>query len=124
MRATEKLLGHISPTRNLKRRSIIGGDLNLPQADWVGEAGKESGVQASVNNLICDNGYTQVVCKPTRGGSLLDIYLLRLGNVLISCNILPGISNHEGVLLEVEWSDKCRDDNAARIVPMYHKTNV
>ena len=44
--------------------------------------------------------------------------------MLISCNVLPGISDHDGVLLEVEWSDKCRDDNAGRIVPMYHKTNV
>ena len=124
MRAIEKLLGHTSPTRNLTRRSIIRGDLNLPHADWSGDVGKESGVQALVNNLIWDNGHTQVVCKPTRGGSLLDIYLLRPGNALISCNVLPGISDHEGVLLEVQWSDKCRDDNAGRIVPMYHKTNV
>ena len=90
----------------------------------MGDAGKESGFQALVNNLIWDNGYTQVVCKPTRGGSLLDVYLLRPGYALFSCNVLPGISDHEGVLLEVEWSDKCRDDNAGRIVPMYHKTNV
>ena len=67
MRAIEKLFGHISPTRNLKRQSIIGGDLNLLQADWAGEAGKESGVQALVNNLICDNGYTQVYANPQEG---------------------------------------------------------
>ena len=67
MRAIKKLFGHISTTRNLKRRSVIGGDLNLPQADRAGEAGKESGVQASVNNLICDNGYTQVHANPPEG---------------------------------------------------------
>ena len=67
MRAIEKLLRHISTTGNLTRRSIIGGDLNLLQADWVGDAGKESGVQASVNNLICDNGYTQVYANPPEG---------------------------------------------------------
>ena len=67
MRATEKLLRHISTTGNLKRRSVIGGDLNLPQTDWVGDAGKESGVQTSVNNLICDNGYTQVYANTQEG---------------------------------------------------------
>jgi hypothetical protein len=41
------------------KRSIIGGDLNLPQAEWKGDAEKESGFQAIVNKLVWDNGYTQ-----------------------------------------------------------------
>ena len=32
-----------------------------------------SGFQAVVNNLVWDNGYTQVVSGPTRGDALLDI---------------------------------------------------
>ena len=67
MRAIEKLFSHISTTGNLTRRSVTGGDLNLLQADWVGEAGKESAVQALVNNLICDNGYTQLYANPPEG---------------------------------------------------------
>ena len=68
-REIEMLLGNISPTRNLTRRSIIEGDLRLPHAAWSRDAGKEGGVQVLVNNLIWDNGYNQVVCKPTRGAS-------------------------------------------------------
>jgi hypothetical protein len=83
--------------------------LNLPQASWHGDAEKASGFQAFVNNLVWDNGYTQVVCGPTRGDAMLDIYLLRPESSFISCNIAPGISDHNGVLLEVEWYEKCRE---------------
>ena len=57
--AIERLIGHISPTRNLTRRSIIGGDLNLLHANWAGDAGKENGVQMLVNKLMWENGYTR-----------------------------------------------------------------
>ena len=120
--AIEILAARILPTRNLTKRSIIGGDLNLPQADWKGNAEKANGFQACVNSLFWDNGYTQAVCGPIRGDALLDIYLFRPECSLISCNILPGISDHNGVLLEVEWDEICREPRSERQVPMYHKT--
>ena len=111
-----RLIGHSSTVRNLTRRSFIGGDLNLLHANWAGDAGKENGFQMLVNKLIWENGYTQVVSEHTRGDALLDIYLLKPGNALISCNVQPGISDHKGVLLEVEWSDNNRDENTGSIV--------
>jgi hypothetical protein len=80
-------------TLNLTKSSIIGGDLNLPQAVWNGDAGKMCEFQAFVNNLVWDNGYTQVVSGPTRGDTILDIYLLRPESLFISCPVLPGISD-------------------------------
>ena len=77
-----------------------------------------------MNNLVWDNGYTQVVSGPTRGDALLDIYLLRPESSLASCNILPGISYHNGVLLEVEWDEICQEPKFERIVAVYHKTDV
>jgi hypothetical protein len=50
----------------LPKRSMIGGDLNLPQAEWKGDVEKASGFRAVVNNLVWDNGYTQVVSGPTK----------------------------------------------------------
>ena len=58
---------------NSMKRSIIGGDLNLPQVDWMGIAESTSVTQAFINRLLWDNGYTQVVGKPTPGDSLLDV---------------------------------------------------
>jgi len=49
------------------KRSIIGGDLNLPQADWKGIAESTSVTEAFTDRLVWDNGYVQVVGKPTRG---------------------------------------------------------
>jgi len=37
---------------------------------------------------------------------------------------LPGISNHNGVLLLVEWNEIWREPEVERIVPLYHKTDV
>jgi hypothetical protein len=61
MLVIEVLAARILATRNLTKRSIIRGDLNLPQAIWNGDAEKASGFQAFVNNLVWDTGYTQVV---------------------------------------------------------------
>ena len=100
-----RLAARSLPTGNLTKRSVIGGDLNLLQADWKGDAKKASGFQAFVKNVVSDNGYTRVVRGPTTADALLDIYLLRAESSLISCNILPGISYLKGVLLEVEWDE-------------------
>jgi hypothetical protein len=55
---------------------------------------------------------------------LLDVYSLRPENSFISCNIAPGVSDHNGVLLEVELDEVCREPRVDRIVPLYHKTDV
>jgi hypothetical protein len=73
---------------------------------------------------VWDNGYTQVVGKPTRGDSLLDIYLIRPESALISCGTVHGTSDHCGVLLDVEWTGSDIVTQQKRSVPTYHKTDV
>jgi hypothetical protein len=124
MLATEGLLAHTLLTRDAAKRSIVGGDLNLPQADWYGDVEKTSSFQAFVNKVVWDNGYTRVGSGLTRENALLDIYLLRPDNSLTSCIIVPGISDHSRVLLEVEWDKNCQHPKMERIVPLYHKTDV
>ena len=97
----------------------MGGYLNLLQKDWKGNAEKASRFKAFVNNLVWDNICTWVVSSPTRGDALLDIYLLRPESSLTSCNILPRISDHNGVLLDVEWDEYCREPKVERIVPVF-----
>jgi hypothetical protein len=63
MSAIEKLAARTLPSRNLTKSSIIGGDLNLPQAVWNGDAEKMCGFQAFVNSLVWDNGL--VCCLKT-----------------------------------------------------------
>ena len=66
MRVIEKLAERTGCMGNTAKRSIIGGDLNLPCADWNGHAKVSRGPQAFLNTLVWDNGYTQVVNGHTR----------------------------------------------------------
>jgi len=43
MRVIERLAARTGVTGNSTKRSIIGGDLNLPYADWNGNAGGNNG---------------------------------------------------------------------------------
>ena len=109
---------------NSIKRSIIGGDLNLPQVNWKGIADSSSAAQTFINRLVWDSGYTQVVVKPTRGDSLLDVYLVRPDSTLIFCDTVQGNSDHCAVLLEVDWVEKGLENHEKSLIPIYHKTNV
>jgi len=124
MRVIERLAARTGFLGNSMKRSIIRGDLNLPQVDWKGIAEGTSVTQVFTNRLVCNNAYTQVVGKPTRGDSLLDVYFVRPESALISCGTVQGISNHCGVLLDVEWAEKGFVTEEKRLVAAYHKTNV
>jgi hypothetical protein len=124
MSAIKKLAACTVLSRSLTKSSIVGGDLNRPQAVWVGDTEKTYGGQAFINSLVWENGYTQVVSGPTRGYMILDIYLIRPESLYISCDVVPGISDHNGVLLEVEWDEHRNGSQALRVVPLYHKTDV
>jgi hypothetical protein len=105
MQVTERLEARTDYLGKSTTRSTIDEDLNLPSADWNGNAECTSGSQAFVNRLVWENGYTQVVDSPTRANALLDVYLVRPETSFTSCSIVQGISDHCGVLLEVEWEE-------------------
>jgi hypothetical protein len=63
----ERLAARTGFLGNSIKRSIIGGDLNLPHTNWKGIAGANSVTQAFINRLVLDNGYNQVVGKLTGG---------------------------------------------------------
>jgi hypothetical protein len=65
--AIEKLAVCTLPTQNLMKHSIIGGDLNLPQAKWKRDGEKASRFLAIVNSLVWGNGYIPVVSRFTVG---------------------------------------------------------
>jgi len=43
---------------------------------------------------------------------------------LNSCSIVRGISDHCGVLLEVEWEESCGEPKVERLVPVYGQTYI
>jgi hypothetical protein len=80
--------------------------------------------QVFLNRLVWDNGYTQVVGSPTRGDALLDVYLVLPEESLISCNIVPGISDRSAALLEVDCDITRPEPQIRRLVPVYNKTDI
>jgi hypothetical protein len=102
MRVIERVAARTDFIGNSTKPSIIGGDLNLPYADWNGNAGGNSGTHALINSLVWENGYSQVVDSPNRGGALLDVYLVRPESSFTSSSIVQWISFHSRVILEVE----------------------
>jgi hypothetical protein len=103
MRVIERLAAQTDYLGSFTKRSIAGEDLNLPHADRNRNAKCTSGSRAFLNRLVWENGFTQVVDSPTQGDALLDVYLVRPESLFTSCTIVQGISDHCGVLLEVEW---------------------
>jgi hypothetical protein len=75
------------------KHSITGGDLNLPYADWNGNAKCASGAQVFIYRLAWENVYTQVVDCPTLGDTLLDVYLVRPESSFNSCSTVQEISD-------------------------------
>jgi hypothetical protein len=124
VRFIERLAARTDYLGNSTKRSIIGGDLNLPYADWNGNAECNRGNQAFVNRLVWENGYTQVVDGPTRGDAWLGVDLVRPESSFTSCSIVQAIRDHCGVLLEAEWEENCCEPQVERLVPVYHKTNI
>jgi len=72
IRVIEKVAARTGFLGYSMKRSITGGDLNLPQVDWKGIADSTSVTQAFIYRLVWDNGYTRVFGKPTRGDSMLE----------------------------------------------------
>ena len=124
MRLLEKLVDGTGYMGRTTKRSIIGGDLSLPYADWNGNAEKSRGAQVFLNRLVWKNGYTHVVNSSSRRDALFDVYLVRPKSAFISCSKVQGISDHCGVLLDVEWGKNCCEHQVEGLVPVYHETNV
>ena len=55
MQVIERLAAQSGYTGNSTNSSIIEGDLNLPYADWNGNAGGNSGTQALTNSMVWEN---------------------------------------------------------------------
>ena len=121
MRVIERLSARNGFTGNPTKHSIIRVYLNLPYADWNGNSGGNSGTQALINSLVCKTGYSVVIDGPTRGDTLLDVYLDRPESSVTSSGIVHGVSDHLAVIMKVEWEDTFTEPQGERVVPVYKK---
>ena len=124
MRILERLIARTGCARNSEKRSIIEDDLNLPRVDRNGDAEGNNPTETVVNRLVWDNGYSQVVDSPTRRYAILEVYLVRPDSLVTSSGRVQGISDHHGVMLEVDSEENCTVPQPERLIPVYYKTDV
>ncbi len=76
--------------------TIVVGDLNLHHIRWLRHSSHCSVEGALLYRFCCDNGFKQLVRKPTREGHLLDLVLSDM-NEALKTTVLPKIADHNVV---------------------------
>ena len=90
----------------------LAGDFNLPDIDWENFSTTGHQYSRSINQLFldltCDLGLSQTVDRPTRGNNILDIFLTSHLDLHQNSQVIPGVSDHEAVLIENKLSIKTK----------------
>ena len=84
---------------------ILGGDFNAPGIDWPNRTLLESYVSTAFREKLLfiaeEFHLEQIVSIPTRGCSILDLCFMSHPDNVISCESLPGLSDHNAVLVKI-----------------------
>ena len=90
-----KDLIHANPTTPI----WIGGDLNLPNIEWSTNTIIDNRYPLilcdQILDFVTDYGFLQLVQSPTRNNNTLDIFFTNQPSFVESCEVIPGISDHE-----------------------------
>ena len=92
----------------------LGGDANLPEIDLKSDTINGNRYSTTINQLYTDTindiGCEQMVDFPTRIDNTLDIFCINRPSLVDRCIPLPGLSNHDTVLVDCkvrfrEWKN-------------------
>jgi hypothetical protein len=103
VRAFNKVLNIIGDCINCTWPTILLGDFNLPNIDWSSAEAHEQRLHEPFINFVCENGFTQFVCEPTRKDTILDLELCNDEFFISECDVIApiGTSDHCGVHFSV-----------------------
>ena len=80
----------------------LAGDLNLPNIDWncncVCSNNYPTQLCDTLINTMLDYNLSQLVDFPTRN-NILDVFATNQPSLVTECITIPGISNHEAVIV-------------------------
>ena len=82
---------------------ILGGDFNCPGIDWEYGTLLDSYVSHRFREKLIalsqDTQMLQVVTFPTRAQNILDLCFVSHPNMILACEPVPGLSDHDAVLI-------------------------
>lgn len=105
---TTKICEDISLVINKHKNSVfwLGGDFNLPDIEWENEEIENYQYPKEISNeylqMSANLGLKQLVREPTRGVNCLDLFFTNTPDLTNKCSIIPGLSDHEAVLVETK----------------------
>ena len=97
---------------NANKNSVIyiGGDLNLPDIDWKTNSISGSQYSKAINQRYLDLinlcNLQQSVCESTRKENILDIFLTNRPSLVNKCITIPGLGDHDAVLIDTNTKAK------------------
>ena len=84
---------------------ILAGDFNLPDVDWskkfIDPQCRYSTLSNQLMNITLDNNLHQVATSPIRENNILDLVFTNVPFLVQNASILPGLSDHELVSVEI-----------------------
>ena len=114
-----ELENSLAKLRSKHENVIIAGDFNLPGWDWKNNLVKSDCNYRSLHykfgEILDNNSLQQLVEEPTRGKNTLDLFATNAPSKIIKVEVLPGISDHDIVAIEVDISPKRRKQKPRKI---------
>jgi hypothetical protein len=105
---------------------MVGGDFNYPGWNWKDRTLCRNSPQPGLHHIFMDSvrdlGLEQLVEKPTRGDNTLDLMLTNFPNMVPRVEIIPGVSDHQIVYLELQMTP-VKERQIQRPVPCYNKAD-
>lgn len=106
---------------------FIGGDFNLPEINWTLADPSSSACSQSSKEMftICRLfELTQLVLEPTRATNVLDLLFTNTPESARSTVVLPGISDHQAVLCDINLQYVRVANGNTRRIYSYQKARV
>jgi len=101
---------------------LIGGDFNLPGWDWKSKVLKPNTPHPAIHHRFADclddNALTQLVEEPTRNRNTLDLMITNIPSKVLRLSVIPGISDHEAVFMELDTRPVSHKQQP-RLIPLY-----
>lgn len=102
------------------------GDFNIPDVDWKTNSfipgGRYPAVSKKMLDIAGDYNLTQIIDKPTRGKSILDLCFVTNPSLVADHRVLSGISDHDLVVVEANLAVKSTKPPRRKIF-LYNKAN-
>ena len=80
---------------------VVTGNFNAPEINWIDSSGNHH-LENNANKFL----FTQLVTEPTRitetSAAVLDFVFVSIPDKVQNCSVLPGISDHELVLTDIQ----------------------